>query len=110
MQHRVAVFMDPEEGGALAAAREPLVHDSDPQSPGSPFSSLLTTTAPAEDELYRTASATKVLRGLGGVFRDQYEFLRSGDAEADAAAEGFCSSDCSRRRPRRISASLATAC
>ena len=36
--------MDPEEGGALAAARAPLMHDSDPQSPGSPFSRLLTTT------------------------------------------------------------------
>ena len=53
--------MDPEEGGALEAARVPLVQD-DPQSPGSPFSSLLTTTSPAEDELYRTASATEVHR------------------------------------------------
>ena len=26
---------------------------------------------------------------FGGVFNDQYEFLRSADAEADAAAEGF---------------------
>ena len=81
--------MDPEEGGALEAARVRLVHDSDPQSPGSPFSSLLTTTSPAEDELYRTASATEVLRDLGGVFRDQYEFLRSADAEAEAAANRF---------------------
>ena len=80
--------MDPEEGGALEAARVPLVQD-DPQSPGSPFSSLLTTTSPAEDELYRTASATEVLRDLGGVFRDQYEFLRSADAEAEAAANRF---------------------
>ena len=81
--------MDPEEGGALAAARAPLMHDSDPQSPGSPFSRLLTTTPRAENDLYRTASSTEVLRDFGGVFNDQYEFLRSGDAEADAAAEGF---------------------
>jgi len=78
--------MDPEEGGALEAARAPLV---DPQSPGSPFSRLLTTTSRAEDDLYRTASSTEVLRDFGGVFNDQYEFLRSADAEADAAAEGF---------------------
>ena len=75
--------MDPEEGGALEAARAPLV---DPQSPGSPFSRLLTTTSRAEDDLYRTASSTEVLRDFGGVFNDQYEFLRSADAEADAAA------------------------
>ena len=81
--------MDPEEGGALEAARAPLVDDSGPQSPGSPFSRLLATTSRAEDELYRTASATEVLRDFGGVFRDQYEFLRSDNAEADAAAESF---------------------
>ena len=33
--------MDAEEGGALEAARAPLVYDSDPQSPGSPFYPLL---------------------------------------------------------------------
>ena len=44
--------MDAEEGGALEAARAPLVQDSDPQSPGSPFSRLLTTTSRAEDDLY----------------------------------------------------------
>ena len=81
--------MDAEEGGALAAARAPLVQESDPQSPGSPFSRLLATTSRVEDDIYRTASATEVLRDFGGVFKDQYEFLRSGDAEADAAAEGF---------------------
>ena len=81
--------MDPEEGGALEAARAPLVQESDPQSPGSPFSRLLATTSRAEDDLYRTASATEVLGDFGGVFNDQYEFLRGGDEEADAAAEGF---------------------
>ncbi len=80
--------MDPEEGGALEAARAPLVDDSGPQSPGSPFSRLLATTSRAEDELYRTASATEVLRDFGGVFRDQYEFLRSDNAEADAVGRG----------------------
>ena len=80
--------MDAEEGGALEAARAPLVQETDPSSPGSPFSRLLSTTSRA-DELYRTASAMEVLRDFGGVFKDQYEFLRSADAEADAAAEGF---------------------
>ena len=92
--------MDPEEGGALEAARAPLVHDSDPQSPGSPFSRLLTTTPRAENDLYRTASSTEVLRDFGGVFNDQYEFLRSGDAEADAAAEGFYGRKLFSARPR----------
>ena len=123
--------MDAEEGGALEAARAPLVQSTDPESPRSPFSRLRETSSSAEDELYRTASATEVLRDFGGVFKDQYEFLRSGDAEADAAAEGFYgrsavhaegdaaaflshsirfSSDSSRRHPRRTCDSLATAC
>ena len=44
--------MDPEEGGALAAARAPLVQESDPQSPGSPFSRLRA----AADETRATAT------------------------------------------------------
>ena len=43
--------MDVEEGGALAAARAPLVQESDPQSPGSPFSRLLSTTPRAEEAM-----------------------------------------------------------
>jgi len=76
--------MDPEEGGALAAARAPLVQESDPQSPGSPFSRLLSTTSRAEDELFRTARRAVVLRDFGGVFQDQYEFLRSAVARRRA--------------------------
>ena len=78
--------MDLEEGGALEAARAPLVQESDPQSPGSPFSRLLSTTSRAEDELFRTARRAVVLRDFGGVFQDQYLFPVDADGGAVVAA------------------------
>ena len=78
--------MDLEEGGALEAARAPLVQESDPQSPGSPFSRLLSTTSRAEDELFRTARRAVVLRDFGGVFQDQYLFPV--DADGGGAVKG----------------------